>query len=307
MQHETRWFYERVRGQYLNEPAALSAAERKRFLEMHPRDQVITKTDIAKAENAWHGLPHIVSRGAQKNFIEFAGFITDRWNANPDVFHEDYFRAAVSKVIVFRATERIVSAQPWYSGGYRANVVAYTVSRLVYEVEVARPNRQLDLGSIWQRQGISDTLAAQIAAVAETMQGVITQPPPGVQNITEWSKKELCWEQARRAPVTLKAGLDADLTDTDVVRTRQRVAQSQQRQDSGIDAQAAVVRLGRAYWRELRDWSQQRRLLPPDEDRLLRVAAGLVQGLPTDRQSTKLLQLKVRLEAEGFAYVSATG
>ena len=41
-----------------------------------------------------------------------------------------YFREAVTKAIVFRAVERLVSEQPWYQGGYRANVVAYAIAKL---------------------------------------------------------------------------------------------------------------------------------------------------------------------------------
>jgi hypothetical protein len=304
VQHETRWFYERARGQYLNEPAAFGAADRRRFLEMNPRDQVITKTDIAKGENVWRRLPHIVSRGAQKNFLDFAGFITDRWNASTDEFNEDYFRAAVAKVLLFRATERLVSAQPWYSGGYRANVVAYAIAKLVHHVVVTFEGKQIDLIAIWQRQGLSETLTAQIAISAEAMHHVITMPPPGVQNVTEWSKKELCWERAKQAPLAIVDGLEGHLTEISEVRAQRQAARSQQRQDSRIDAQSAVVRLGRDYWRSLRDWGTQRRLVPPEDDRLLRVAAGIVQGLPSDRQCVKLLLIKERLEGEGFARVA---
>ena len=52
-QHETHWFYERARGQYVNEMAALSPGERRRYQQLNPRDQVVTKTDLAKAENSW--------------------------------------------------------------------------------------------------------------------------------------------------------------------------------------------------------------------------------------------------------------
>ena len=40
----------------------------------------------------------------------------------------DYFERLVAKAILFRQTERLVSAQHY--GGYRANIVAYTVAYL---------------------------------------------------------------------------------------------------------------------------------------------------------------------------------
>ncbi|MBP0579591.1 AIPR family protein [Labrys sp. LIt4] len=301
-QHETHWFYERARGQYLNEQAVLGPAERKRFLEMNPREQVITKTDLAKSENAWRQLPQIVSRGAQKNFIEFATFITERWEVAPDKFHEDYFRVAVARVMIFRATERLVSTQPWYSGGYRANVVAYTVARLAQLVASA-DGKAVDLLGVWQRQGLTAALSGQIERIACAMHGVIVEPPAGVQNVTEWCKRDLCWERAKQVSVEIKPEFLTELLDVSEVQATDRTARSQQRVDSGISAQATVVRLGRPYWSGVREWALARRLLAPDEERLVKVAAGLVQGLPTDKQSLRLLQIKARLESEGLAPV----
>ena len=45
---ETKWFYERSRGQYQNEANTRSGQDRKVFLEQYPKSQLITKTDLAK-------------------------------------------------------------------------------------------------------------------------------------------------------------------------------------------------------------------------------------------------------------------
>ncbi len=110
-QHETKWFYERARGQYTNAYAAMTPALRRRFIEENPKDRLVTKTDLAKSENSWAQLPQKVSRGAQSNFLEFAGTITEQWASDRERFNEAYFRRAIARVILFRATERLVSAQ----------------------------------------------------------------------------------------------------------------------------------------------------------------------------------------------------
>ena len=69
---QSKWFYERARGQYKDGQAYLSDAKRKQFLTEYPRQQMFTKTDLAKYEVSFAGKPHIVSQGAQKNFISFA-------------------------------------------------------------------------------------------------------------------------------------------------------------------------------------------------------------------------------------------
>jgi hypothetical protein len=70
---ETKWFYERARGQYSDEKGRrrASAAKLRMCEAEYPSNQWFTKTDLAKFGNTWGGLPHMVSRGAQKNFAEF--------------------------------------------------------------------------------------------------------------------------------------------------------------------------------------------------------------------------------------------
>ena len=68
---QSRWFYERARGQFADRRSGLTAAETRKFDLEHPRAQVFTKTDLAKAEMTWRRQPDVVSKGAQKNFAFF--------------------------------------------------------------------------------------------------------------------------------------------------------------------------------------------------------------------------------------------
>ncbi len=300
-QHETRWFYERARGQYMNATFALSPAQRRHFLEMNPREQVLTKTDLAKSENAWREQPHTVSKGAQKNFIAFATEIAKAWAASPDAFHEDYFRAVVARVILFRSLEKIVSAQPWYSGGYRANVVAYAMAKFAAMIREQAGDSDLDTRAIWNKGALSPATSEQLAAIALAMHEVITDPPAGVQNVTEWSKREACWVRADAVALDLDPRVREELVPKATLREVERAARAQQRVDTGISAQEEVVRLGQAYWSGVRDWGRERGFLSAEDERLLRLAAEYIPGVPTDFQSKKLLALKKRFEFEGMA------
>src|SRR3546814_2173776 len=46
-QRETKWFYERARGQYADAQSKLTPAEQRRFKAEHPKPQMFTKTDLA--------------------------------------------------------------------------------------------------------------------------------------------------------------------------------------------------------------------------------------------------------------------
>ena len=151
---ETRWFYERARGQYADAlNREMTRARRRVFREIHPTAQKFSKTDLAKFENAWAQRPWEVSLGAQKNFTAFmvAQQEQERGDIGRDVA---YFQRLVAKAILWRRTEKIVSAQAF--GGYRANIVAYSIARLSHATEKA-----LDLDRIWQQQGLDEPLEVE--------------------------------------------------------------------------------------------------------------------------------------------------
>ncbi len=71
-QRETKWFYERARGQYIDAQSKLTLAEQKRFKAEYPKSQMFTKTDLAKFENVFDDHPRFVNLGGQKNFARYA-------------------------------------------------------------------------------------------------------------------------------------------------------------------------------------------------------------------------------------------
>ncbi|MBR0899582.1 AIPR family protein [Bradyrhizobium tropiciagri] len=198
-QRETKWFYERARGQFVDAQAKLTAAETRRFLAEYPKSQMFTKTDLAKYENVWDEHPRFVNLGAQKNFAKYAERISDEWKSDPDGFGDDYYRRAIARAIIFRRAEKIISEQKWYSGGYRANIVAYTIALI--GLCIASQQKALDFQKIWQRQGIDPFLYDAISKVGRMVQEDLTSPPEKISNVSEWAKKDACWQRlaARRA------------------------------------------------------------------------------------------------------------
>jgi hypothetical protein len=278
----------------------MNRTERARFLAQHPREQVITKTDLAKVENVWRCLPHTVSLGSQKNFMAFAEWVGARWEQSDADFNEEYFHRAISRVIVFRHTERLVSRQPWYQGGYRANIVAYAVAKLSAMIAARAGDYELDYAAIWARQSISAPLERQLTEIATAVFDVIVHPPDGFQNVTEWCKKEACWRRVVELPLELRSEMEAELVDARSDRRRRGEARAQQKVDNRIDTQIQVVGLGRNYWEALAAWARERKLINGEENRLLLLAVRMPVRVPTERESARLLDLKSRIELEGF-------
>ncbi len=193
-QRQTRWFYERARGQYLDEKGRERDADRRKIFEkIHPSRQVFTKTDLAKFENTWNQLPHYVSRGAQKNFQEFTLRLQQIDQFVPD---QEYFRHLAAKAILFKRAERLVQEQGY--GGYRANIVTYTLAWLSHKTGM-----KIDLDLIWENQDLSQALNNAIVTVSKYAYEHITSPLGG-QNVTEWCKKEECWNSFRKVKIDLE-------------------------------------------------------------------------------------------------------
>jgi hypothetical protein len=100
---------------------------------------------LAKYEQIWAGLPHIVCRGAEKNFIQLAQRHEDDGEPVVDL---NYFKQVVAKMILFKAGLRLA---PGDSGSLRAQTVAYALAWLV-----EKSSRKIDLNQIWERQDVPD-------------------------------------------------------------------------------------------------------------------------------------------------------
>lgn len=192
------WFYERARGQYADMLTRESTPKRKKeYKETYP---LFTKTDLAKYENTWDQLPYQVSEGAQKNFHKFMLRLKERKGFVPD---EAYYRNLIAKAILFRRTEKLVQQQQY--GGYRANIVTYTLAFLSHKTA-----QRIDLERIWKEQGLTPALEAEIIAVSRFVQRLIVNPPGG-SNVSEWCKKEKCWSLIRDYSYNLSSTLEIEL------------------------------------------------------------------------------------------------
>jgi hypothetical protein len=298
----THWFYERARAQYQTEQIKLTPSQKKAFLLQNPKDQVITKTELAKFENTWRQLPHLVSSGAQKNFVKYAEVISEEYDARPTDFNERWFQHLVAKAILFTTTERTVSAAPWYTNAYRANIVTYAIARLNKLVEDEFSGQVLNLDMIWKEQRLSDPVVAQLARTAEAAHGILVAPPPGWSNVTEWAKKEVCWQRVAEAAIPPVRGLELALKAVDEEKDDRRRARGQAREDNVISAQVEVVnRMQAGFWARALAWHSTVDLLSGVELGILQTAVNRgATWVPSDAQAKRLMTAARKLEDEGF-------
>ena len=247
----------------------------------------------------WEGCPDLVSKGAQKTFGEYAKLAGQRWDKDSDAINELYFRAAVAKAIVFRNLERLVSEQQWYQaeGGYRAQIVAYTIAKFDHLLKAK--GLALDFDAIWKEQAIPPALARTLVKLAEAVRPAIVQPDSTVANISEWAKKSACWSRVQALPFELPEELDFLLLDPQAKKAVSKDAKAVQKMDNGIDAQARVLKLGNSMWSRAGSYAAQRKVLSPTDHSLISLAAKR-GAIPTEKQSLRLVEALLELEADGF-------
>lgn len=299
---ETKWFYERARGQYLDAQSKSSVGEQRRFKAENPKQQMFTKTDLAKFENVFDDHPKWVNLGSQKNFSHYASRIGKEWEKSSNDFNEMYYRRAIARGILFRTTEKLVSAQAWYNGGYRANIVAYTLSVLG---EISRRKKaEINYPRIWAAQSIDNVLTKTIEYIAKEVYDDITTPPLGISNVSEWCKKEACWtrlcERVASISDTLQDDLQWILMSSEDSKHQAKSARATQKIDDGIEAQRQVFEIPTSQWKLILKEGTNRAMLNDKELGVLKIAEKIPNKIPTEKQCVLLLGILKKAKDEGI-------
>lgn len=249
---QTRWFYERARGQYqvMRAREGTTEARLRRFDTQTPKDKHFDKIDLAKFMNSWHQRPHTVGLGSQKNFVEFMDRLS-REHARDWEPDSDYYRHLVAAGIIFRGAEKI--ARPFKFPVARANAVAYTVSLLSY-----RTAGRMDLDRIWQAQGISAALSDCLSEWMPLVHEEIITSADG-RNVTEWCKKAECWRQIQTLGVSLRPALERELSEGQALPN---VGDMDGRRGAGLTATdreniARVLQIEAVEWLHFCAWGTQ--------------------------------------------------
>jgi len=201
----SKWYFERTRGQYLDDRSKYSISESKKFDKEYPKYRKFTTPDIGKYEMSWRQKPYDVSKGAENNFkIFIAELAIDKTPVDKQYYHH-----LIAKAILFREIDSFVAKKKY--GGYKANMVAYLIAWISYKT-----SRKISLSSIWEKQKISDGLVTALESMAPIVWDHINSPLKAGTNIGEWCKKPECWIALKDKFVlieSLNAEMVADLVN----------------------------------------------------------------------------------------------
>jgi len=215
----TKWFYERVRGQYSTQMRALSVPLKKRFEAEYPKKQVFNKTDLAKYENTWRMKPYIVKKGAQANLKALGGEIIKEFEQDETAFGPAFYNDLVSKMLLFRMADTAILKAAWYKEetGLKAEVVTYSIALLRYVL--VRQMKDINLSAIYRNQSVSDSLLSTIVSIAFKIRSSITdfEFTGGVTNPSEFCKSEKGWKKIQTIEIDLSRLRDSDILTADEI------------------------------------------------------------------------------------------
>lgn len=254
---QTKWFYERARGQYKNARTkeGFTKAKQKAFDLRNPKSQVFSKEDLAKYVNAYREEydgkklvvgPYWVVKGNQKNYAQFVGFNLEK------KVDSIYFEDIIAKAIVFKSAEKLYGVKPNSIGDMRYITVPYTISYFGF-----RTNYKLDLYKIWRNQSLSEPLKGLFYELMRQVESFIKEKAPGAL-YGEWAKKEECWNELKNQKFNIDLNkVKSDFEDPKNPTQRKRIADEESALIQIQEEIERVTSIPPEVWTKIEKWGRE--------------------------------------------------
>lgn len=299
---ETKWFYERSRGQYQNELNNRSGQDRKVFLEQHPKSQLITKTDLAKVSIIFDGGPNHAVKGAQAAFKKFADEIQKVWEKSSDQINDHFYRKQISQQILYNHTRVLVMKE--VSGNAIQPITAYAL-HMINRLS-SSTTHSLNYQSIWDK-GVYKSLEDQMVRIIEDTIEFFDVNIEGVEGRTvlSYSKTNECIKLFDEMIDALDVGHYLNNDYYGSLRSVEELASDnkQARNDQKVeDENTIIVKLSRLKWDEVIAFARESPDTSDENVSLLSIFPTYyrVGRLPTTRQIFAINNILNKLIDEGL-------
>jgi len=253
---QTKWFYERARGQYKNAilKDGFTPSRKKAFDLKNRKQQLFTKEELAKYINAYQEIadgkkilvgPHYVVRGNQKNYVQFINYSLEKKLNNV------YFEDTIAKAILYRAAEKAYGIKPNAIGDMRYITVPFAVTLLN-----CLTKNQLDLYKIWKAQDVSETLKSLFYEMMSAIEPFIKDTAPGGL-YGEWAKKEECWIKVKNNDFGFDLSIiKQDLIDKKNPPKRVIISDNETELQKRQEDLEKIKSIPTAIWKKIEEWGR---------------------------------------------------
>lgn len=251
LQIKNKWYYERTRGQYLNEKAKYSRdGKEKEFLLRYPKEQMIDKHVLAKTEMIFSNFPHLSTKTNQA-FPKFAKQIENMLEKDELSINESYFKEAVAKIILTKKTDKLIADAEWAKSrkSVRAYIKAYALALL--NKYVKEHEAYLNYADIWDRQDISEVMEQVLDICINAIRTYI-EAQENEADLREKFSREYTWKEIQQLNIDIPENLFKNITtNKETVKFEKKEAKKQQAVDNGIERQSFVVTLPFPVWEKM--------------------------------------------------------
>ena len=182
---QTRWYFERKRGQYRNEVSNLFGYDKTIFNSTYPKAQVLGKADVAKYALLWDMRPYQACKSKEIVAVTYFSELREDTEVKID---GEYYRDIVSLYLLYSYVNNYVkeSFRNLY-GTYSNRITNYIISSIAYLT-----NKEFNLDYIWKNKKVRSGLKSVIKQLATLINNhLFADFKP------QYPKEEICWTELK--------------------------------------------------------------------------------------------------------------
>lgn len=182
---QTRWYFERKRGQYRNEASNLFGYEKTIFNSTYPKTQVLGKADVAKYALLWDMRPYQACKSKEIVAVTYFSGLREDTEVKID---GEYYRNIVSLYLLYSYVNNYVkeSFRNLY-GTYSNRITNYIISSIAYLT-----NKEFNLAYIWKNKKVKSGLKSVIKQLTTLINDhLFADFKP------QYPKEEICWTELK--------------------------------------------------------------------------------------------------------------
>lgn len=274
-----KWFFERMRGIYADTLASLGKYDKESFKEEFPKDQMLTKIDVARLMVIWDMKPHVACNSREKCFASYMRTLKEGTNVDALYWHH-----VVALSILYKTIDKCVEKRCGQKG-FKSRTTAYTMAAISYLTE-----KKLNLAYIWKNQKVQSQLEEIIERKVVIVNDFLER-----DNSRSFTKNAKCWDE-------LKEWIDGTPLPISLT-TAEEDEDDYNEEEENIISQANAI--SQEWWQALYDWTKAENRLSLIERRNI---SGYIKRKDNGRlikkinQAKNALALKNKAELLGFTF-----
>lgn len=162
---------------------------------------------------------------------------------------------------------------------------------------------QLDFSKTWNEQKISWVIEHELIKITKFVYFSIINPLRQTVNVTQWCKREACWNEIKETNIILNENIKSVLILKENNRENVKNAIEEQKVYSDIEVQSKILGFEGKYWVDLDQFFYlTKNNLNSKDVNIFNIAKSIPKKIPSPLQSRRLIELINIAESKVFKF-----